>query len=75
MEMPSMTSTQKVIRMLRTEVPGAEISFAGSGHIRMTLPNGRNIYVSATPSDEVYFLQNVRADIKRALRGGNDDNS
>lgn len=68
-----MTSTMKVIRMLRAEVPDAEIGFAGSGHIKMTLPNGRNVYVSATPSDEHFFMQSVRADIKRALRKGNDN--
>lgn len=64
-----MISTQKIFRMLRDEVPEAEISFTGGGHIKVALPNGKLVFVSASPSDERYFLQNVKADLKRALRG------
>lgn len=70
-----MTSTQKVLRLLRQEAPDAKISFTGGGHIKLTLANGKSIYVSATPSDEYFFLRTVRADIKRAMRkGAGNDN-
>jgi uncharacterized protein (DUF849 family) len=73
MEMQAMTSTQRVLRLLRAEVPDAEIKFTGGGHIKMTLPNGKSVFVSASPSDEYFFMRTVKADIKRALRGGDND--
>ena len=68
-----MTSPQKIIRLIRSEWPEVEISFAGSGHIRIGLPNGRKVYASTSPSDEYFFMRSVRSDIKRALRSDNND--
>jgi hypothetical protein len=73
MEMQEMTSTQRVLRLLRAEVPEAEIKFTGGGHIKVTLPNGKSVFVSASPSDEYFFMRSVKADIKRAMQGGNDE--
>jgi hypothetical protein len=69
MEVQAMNS-KSVIRMLRREVPGAKVEFGGSGHLKLRLPNGKLVTVSATPSGTNNFLRAVRGTIKRQLRKG-----
>jgi len=63
-----MPSTQKIKRILRQEYPGTEITHTDGGHLRLVLPNGAKLFISATPSDEHFFWRNVRADIRRKLK-------
>jgi hypothetical protein len=58
---------KKIYRELQREFPAAKIENANGGHIRLRLPNGRSVFVSATPSCRL-FLKNVRGDVKRAER-------
>ena len=62
-------STQKIIRELRAEFPFAEVSLSNGGHIRLRLPNGRLVFVSATPSDRA-FMRHVRRNVKQQMMGG-----
>lgn len=46
------------------------ITFTGSGHVRLTLPNGRRVTCSASPSCP-FAIRNIVGDIRRArLQGG-----
>jgi hypothetical protein len=59
----------KIIRTLQTEFPFAEVSITNGGHIRLQLPNGRLVFVSATPSDRA-FMRHVRRNVKHQMMGG-----
>jgi hypothetical protein len=59
--------TKKLERQLRSEFPYADIGHTGSGHFKITLPNGKVVTASATPSDEGHTLRNIRADVKRKM--------
>ena len=61
-----MAGTRKIERLLRREYPTFKLSYTGSGHIRLRLPNGAQVIVSATPSDG-RFIKNVRTTVRRAL--------
>lgn len=58
-------STQRVLRELREAYPTAELSFTGSGHIRMRFPDGAIVFVSASPS-KIHFMTYVHQDVKYA---------
>lgn len=45
---------------------GAAVSYTGSGHIKVKLPNGRSVIAGFSPSDRRAAL-NLRAHIRRAL--------
>jgi hypothetical protein len=46
---------------------GAVVSYTGSGHIKVKLPNGRSVVTAFSPSDRRAAL-NIRAHIRRALQ-------
>jgi len=54
---------KKRMRELRAEYPGTKLELTGGGHIRMRLPSGKFIIVSATPSDH-----RVRHKIRNTVR-------
>jgi len=47
---------------------GAVVTNTKSGHIKVTLPNGRSVIVGKSPSDK-RAADNTRAYIRRALKG------
>jgi hypothetical protein len=57
---------RKLVRELRREIPGVVISTSGGNHLRLKLPNGGELFVSATPSDR-RTMRNVRAAIRRLM--------
>lgn len=59
-------STKKIQRELKREFPFIQLSPSGGGHIRILLPNGRSVFMAASPSCP-HFMKHVRADIRRKL--------
>ena len=57
---------RKIERELRREFPEVRIEMTSKQHIRLTLPNGKSVFVSSTPSCQHYMAQ-VRADVRRAM--------
>ena len=60
---------KKIERELHKAFPGAVISTAKGGHLRIRLPNGKSVWAAATPGDR-RNLHNVRTKVKRALSAG-----
>jgi hypothetical protein len=58
---------RKLLRELKREFPWAKVEIANSGHYRLRLPNGKSVFIAATPSCW-HFLSHVRADVKRQMR-------
>jgi|KBSSwiStaDraftv2_1062776.scaffolds.fasta_scaffold1841337_2 hypothetical protein len=59
---------RKLHRELRREFPQAEIGHLHSGHYRIVLPNGANVFTSATLSCP-YFLAQREARCAPAIKG------
>jgi hypothetical protein len=55
---------RKLLHELRREFPLAKITTTGRGHYRVTLPNGRTVITSNTPSCR-RAMHNARAEIRR----------
>jgi hypothetical protein len=46
---------------------GIRVDTTNNGHLCLTLPNGRKIHTSGTPSDRRSYL-NMRALVRRSIR-------
>jgi hypothetical protein len=60
---------RKLLRDLRREFPFATIETTNGNHYRVTLPNGRVVIVSNTPSCR-NTLRIARSDVRRQLKEG-----
>lgn len=60
---------RKLLRELKREFPRATIETTGGNHYRITLPNGRAVIVSGTPSDR-NTLRLARSDVRRQSKEG-----
>ena len=55
-----------IVRLLRKEgLRDAHVDRCSGGHIKITLPNGRKVFTSMTPSDR-RVLENLRHQLRRA---------
>lgn len=60
---------RKLLRELKRTFPDATVRTTGSNHYAITLPNGRVVIVSNTPSSQ-NFMCDVIADVRRQMKEG-----
>jgi hypothetical protein len=58
--------TRKIVHELKRAFPNAVLEVTGGSHLRITLPNGKTVIASSTPSCR-FALNNVKRDMRRSM--------